>query len=533
MRAQGLSEKFAEAERIKTIAVQEAAFYRAKLAAYESKSLPDLSHLDKERSLGLERQLTAAKIDRQTLQRKVNDLTEALQTQAQLKEQVDEQRSTSTRRADNVERLYSELASAHSELQEKHDTVSGSLRDHANRLTSLNSLAQQHEAEKSSSQSQIATLTESRDQHVRTLEQMKATLIATASRSEEVDAQLRQARERITQLEADQDELRNEVRTKSHEAETAATRLTETEDAWAKTREEADALRALTTDGLGRLLDFHNDLKADEERVVQPHLDKIVALEQESSKLRRLLKEFEEKNTETQEEIEGHRRKHREATAEHLALLSQLAGMRSQLADHIARSSEAQKALAERDVHLNETSRAAATAELQLVTLRNYLAENRIPVDIEELLTGHVKGQPGVNVFQLQNLEDQLEDKSRQLEDSERALRAAEAGRRVAEDKLQEISGGSSRSQSPLASAIARAEAAEKQVVEAEQAHKERLQQMEADYQTAVHYVKYVDYSFPLLYFTDNLLAKPRKCAASYARSKLDRRPSTKLCRPS
>jgi len=40
-----------------------------------------------------------------------------------------------------------------------------------------------------------------------------------------------------------------------------------------------------------------------------------------------------------------------------------------------------------------------------------------------------------------------------------------------------------------LASAIARAEAAERQLAEAGQAHRERLQQMEADYHTAVHYV--------------------------------------------
>lgn len=491
-----MSEKFAEAERIKSNAIQEAAFSRAKLAAYESRSLGDLSSLDKERSLNLERQLSGAQNDRQALQRQVNDLTEALQTQIQLKEQVDEQRNASTQRADNLERLYSELVRTHSELQKKHEFVSGSLRDHSSRLASLSSLTQQHEAERSGSQSQITTLTESRDQHIRALEQMKVALAAAASRGEEVDGQLRQARERITQLEADQDELRNEVRSKSHEAEVASARLLETEDAWAKTREEADALRALTTGSLGQLLDFHRDMKADEERTIQPYLDKIAALEQEASKLRRLFKEFEQKNTESQEEIEEDRRKHREATTEHLALLSQLAGVRSQLADQIARSGGIQKALAERDDQLSEASRAVAAVELQLATLRNYLAENRITVDIEELLVGRARNQSVLSAFQLRNLEDQLENKSRRLEDSERALRAAEAGRRIAEDRLQEISGGSSRSQSPLASAIARAEAAEKQLAEAEQAHKERLQQMEADYQTAVHYVKYVECTF-------------------------------------
>jgi hypothetical protein len=54
--ARALSERFAEADRIKAGALQEAAFYRAKLAAYEAGAAGDVARLERDRTAALERQ---------------------------------------------------------------------------------------------------------------------------------------------------------------------------------------------------------------------------------------------------------------------------------------------------------------------------------------------------------------------------------------------------------------------------------------------------------------------------------------------
>jgi len=59
-------------------------------------------------------------------------------------------------------------------------------------------------------------------------------------------------------------ELRGEIESRTAEVESVRARLTDVENSWAKSREEADAFRALTTGSLGELLDSHRDLKTDE-----------------------------------------------------------------------------------------------------------------------------------------------------------------------------------------------------------------------------------------------------------------------------
>jgi chromosome segregation ATPase len=152
------------------------------------------------------------------------------------------------------------------DLEDRHASVEASLRDHANRLLSQTSVMEQREAEYLNIQSQLDELTQSRDQHVRALDQARTALQTASSRAQEVDGQHQRARERINQLEADLAELRGELEARTSEAESAKVRLADVENSWAKSREEADAFRALTTGSLGELLDSHRDLKTDEDR---------------------------------------------------------------------------------------------------------------------------------------------------------------------------------------------------------------------------------------------------------------------------
>jgi chromosome segregation ATPase len=479
--AQSLSERYAEAERIKNGALQEAIFYRAKLTALETRSTDAAARLERERSLSLEHQLVTASNDRQTLDRRLTDLADSLATTTRLREHAEEQATAAIKRAEQAEATLSNLSKSHGELEDQHVTVEASLREHARKVASLSSLLQQREAEHSRAQSQLENLSRSRDQQLRTFEQLQDALTSATNRSEEAESQLRQSRDRIAQLEADQVELRNEIESRQQEAEAATARVADAENGWAKSREEADGLRALATGGLGELLDLHREAKANEERSMGGQGEKLAALEDEIANLKQLLKDSDAQITSAHSDLASHRRRLQEMTSDRAIMKSQLAGARSQLAEHISSSAQFRRDLADCETRLQDALRGTSDAELRLHALRNHLAENDISVDIEELIASSPSGdstnstQPSAS--RVRELEVALASKTRQLENLERRqqMEGPEARSRLAQD---------------ISDALSRAEAAERQLIEATTAHKEQMARMEDDYKTAVHYVK-------------------------------------------
>jgi hypothetical protein len=75
------------------------------------------------------------------------------------------------------------------------------------------------------------------------------------------------------------------------ELEAVHLRLTNAENAWTKSQEEADAFCALTTTSLGELLDTHRELKTDEDRFTRGHAERVQAVKAEVASLRVKLKD--------------------------------------------------------------------------------------------------------------------------------------------------------------------------------------------------------------------------------------------------
>ena len=69
--------------------MQEAAFYRAKLAAMESSSDGDVARIERDRTVDLERQLAAALAGQTERDRKIQELNDAVSLQTTLLEQAE------------------------------------------------------------------------------------------------------------------------------------------------------------------------------------------------------------------------------------------------------------------------------------------------------------------------------------------------------------------------------------------------------------------------------------------------------------
>lgn len=491
--AKHTSERVADAERVKASAIQEAAHYRAKLAAFESSDESEVLRLERERIANLERNVTSLMSERWNQDRKINELNDSLSLQTTLCEQAETRAQDATKRADMVDESHERTLLRYGDLQERHDALEMQLRDHSERLLSQTSLLEQREAEESNLTAQVEELTRSRDQHVRALEQARNALQAASSRADEVEAQHQRAREQIVALETDVADLRAEVESRTAEADSARARLTDVENSWAKSREEADAFRALTTGSLGELLDSHRDLKTDEDRLARGHAEKVQALEAETASLRKMLKDAAQRVEDTQNQVVQERRRVRENETEQTFLRSQIVGFRAQLSKAAADTGRLHKDLAERESDLQEKTKQAAEANVRLRMLHEYLSENGIGIDEDDI---RPKANGSTSPMAITELENQLAERTRLHENAERELAQVLRRKRDAEAQVNLLSTQLDRersTRSPGAAdedAEARVNEAEAKLEEAERTFKSRMQQMEEDYQLAVHYVK-------------------------------------------
>ncbi|TFK77279.1 hypothetical protein BDN72DRAFT_953734 [Pluteus cervinus] len=491
--ARHASDRIADAERMKNSATQETAYYRAKLAALESNSESETGRMDRERAADLERHMSDLMNQRWAQDRKINELTDSLALQTTLYEQAEARAEEASKRAETME----QSIQRQSDLQAKHDSLEVQLRDHKEQLISHLSLLEQREAEELTLRAQIEELEHSKDRHIRALEQARSALQAASARAEEVDGQCQRARERINTLERDVVDLRSEVEARTVEVEYARTQLTDVENSWAKSREEADAFRALTTSSLGELLDSHRDLKADEDRLTRGHGEKIQALETESESLKKLLKESTQRLEEAQSKLVEERRKVQDFESGHSTLRSQILGLRTQLANAVTDAGQLRRDLSGKDNSILDKTKDLADANVKLAMLRNYLAEHGVEMDDETLHSSSTSRANGSSASPtiIAELENKLAERARLHETAERELAQALRRKREVEAQVTQLQSQldqvrSSKGSSSSVDESARVAEVERKLEETERGYKTRMQQMEEDYQLAVHYVK-------------------------------------------
>ncbi|OCH94736.1 hypothetical protein OBBRIDRAFT_747046 [Obba rivulosa] len=495
--AKEASARIGEAERLRTSAVQEAAYYRAKVAALEASNGGESTKLERQRIADLERQLSAVMAREVEKDNKIKELSDALALQTTLLEQAEARADDSAKRADLASQSHERIMETYKALQEEHDTLQVRSKGQAEKLVSQTSLVEQREADHLRHLSQVEELLLSREQHIRALEQARMAVETASARSEEVDAQYQRAREQINQLEADLAELRGELEARTTEVESARIRIADLENSWAKSREEADAFRALTTGSLGDLLDSHRELKGDEDRFAHGHAEKIVALQREASSLRELLQDASRRSDQAQSDLAQELEKTRGFETEIGSLRSQIVGLRTQLSHALADSGRLRKDLIAKESDLQSQSRELSSIESRLYALRKVLAEHGIVAENGALSSP--SQSPAGSSSRIADLEDRLGKQARLQERAERELQTVLREKQDAEAQVDTLSAQLDRlraSRSPERlngsdyGAEARAMEAERKLEEMEASYKARLQQLEEDYQLAVHYVK-------------------------------------------
>ncbi|WVQ96869.1 hypothetical protein IAU59_003976 [Kwoniella sp. CBS 9459] len=489
------SERAMEAERLRRGALQEAAFYRAKIATLESNSPIELSRIEKERIIELEKQLTALTTSHVVSRKQLEIAQEAAENARSLHSSSTEREAETLKRAEEAEEAHREAVEEIEQLHQKATSTEQNLREHTERLITLSSTVQQREAERDQLQNQLDEAITARDENIGLIEQAQAAISAAGLRTSEMEALYAKANGRVSTLEEELAEVKAELETKTRDAELAEEKFREVENAWTQSREEADSLRAVTTSRLGEILDSHKEMRADESRHTRGYQDQFRALEEEGKSLRKMLNEAGQRVDAAEMGVSHHRSKARELEVKVQSLRAELRTSRTKLLSAQAEVTKYKDVQASRDGEIKEKEMALTDLETRCTVLRNLLADHGIAVADSDLDNAEAPST--------RELETQLRDRGRAQEAAQREIEDLRMRCEEAEDKVESLgrlverikdarspTASSMRSPTPTGDADRRVGELEKRLVDMEKEHREKVKAVESDYQTAVRYVK-------------------------------------------
>jgi chromosome segregation ATPase len=107
-----------------------------------------------------------------------------------------------TKRGDKLKEEHSKTVELYNDLVDKHEAMEVKYRDAQDKLVSQSSLLEQKEADELTLRAQVEDLVQSKEQHIRALDQARIALQAASARATEVDMHYERAQERIKRLDA-------------------------------------------------------------------------------------------------------------------------------------------------------------------------------------------------------------------------------------------------------------------------------------------------------------------------------------------
>lgn len=484
-----------EADHLRRGALQETAFYRAKIAALETNSLLDLKRVEKERINELEKQINILANENAQMSKELEWEKEGREQANCLHSSATQREAETLRRAEEAEEAQKEALEELERLRGHFLTYEQGAREHSEQLITLSSRVQQREAERDQLRSQLDEAIATRDQNIQLVSEVQAAITSAGLMASEMEAMYTKESVKVQQLEEELAECRAELESRTRNAELATEKLKEIENAYAKSREEADALRAVTTSRLGEILDSHKEMRADETRAARGHQEQLQALEEEGKSLRKMLKEAGQRVDAAESGVNQHRTKMRDVESKVQTLRGELRTSQTKLLSAQAEVARYKQLHSTRDEELKEKEIAMTEVETRCAMLRNLLADHGIAVNDSDL--------EDIKAPSTRELEGKLREQTRVSEAAQREIQDLRTRCEEAEVKVESLgklverikgarspTSASMRSPTPTGGEITRVSELEKKLIDMEKEHRDKVAGLETDYQTAVRYVK-------------------------------------------
>jgi chromosome segregation ATPase len=182
-------------------------------------------------------------------------------------------------------------------------------------------------------------------------------------------------------------------------------------------------------------------MKTDEDRFLRGYSEKLQAVEAEIENLRVQLREANAKADEAQSKLEEETKKTLAQQTEQLALQAQIISLRGQLSGALADAGKLRQELSDRDASLLQKDKEATGASMKLSMLRNYLGENGIVVEEDDLRSSsRSDSRTGITSSSTTaDLESRLAERTRMHENTQRELAQSLQRTRDAETHVSEL----------------------------------------------------------------------------------------------
>lgn len=496
-------ERVAAQERARVAALQEAAFYRAKLAANESGLTDERARLDRQRIMQLEKLVGHITREHGELERKVSMLVDQTKLEARLRQLAEDRLSETTKRALSAEESQLKVYEEYSALQKHTYETEAMLRDHAAQISTLTSRLAAQQVERDTLDERLSSATRTIDTNRSMLTQFQEALAAAHARVSDHERQHSEQQrqhdaqtQQILQLRNDLQAKTAELEMKSEQLEQQSSSVTELESMVQTLQREAQKHREAATGGLAQLLAMQqhqhaagglHDASADGTRETNvSHQSHVQALQDETQALRQLHEESRASLASMATTLQQATDRSTQLQRTNNKLFAEITSQRKQLASALHELStlrdKSHASRAEDEQH----SRALEAAQIRNQALKQMLHEHKVDVPDDDTLA-RPEFMQSRRVLELQ----------RELDAQKRAAELNAMDLQRAQDQLHHMNqewevrlrqGASSRQE--LESLRLRAEQAERRLIEATEEHESRTSQLENDYLTAVQFVR-------------------------------------------
>ncbi|KAF9341877.1 Negative regulator of mitotic exit [Linnemannia elongata] len=393
--AQSASLKIKEAERIRTGALQEAAYLKAKiLSMSNAQQDPNaLARVEMERAADLEKRLTSALNELETLESQYTKVQETLEQERASRLSAEERSNGSALLAEQAQSAHTRALSELSSLHARAAKAESESREYAAQLAEVQAGFSGHQSQSSGLLQKVTSLKQQVEQHEKALERTQMAYSAANERAIRAETQSEDASSKVEKLESLRFQLSSDVGRYKGEAERLQAKVEELEIRCQVSKDEVVTLRKVVEDGLGSFNPRVNQRSAERKHdsiAILNTVSRVSELEHELGSLKRLHAASQDAASKSASELAENMMELSRLEQSSMQARAETISLQKMLSQEREASSELRSELTRTEAELESKIKELEAHEVQLGLLKDVMQEKGI---IAEDVVNHARAR--------------------------------------------------------------------------------------------------------------------------------------------
>ncbi|KAK3846318.1 MAG: hypothetical protein J3R72DRAFT_363616, partial [Linnemannia gamsii] len=420
--AQSASLKIKEAERIRTGALQEAAYLKAKiLSMSNAQQDPDaLARVEMERAADLEKRLTSALNELEALESQYAKVQETMELEKASRLSAEERSNGSALLAEQAQAAHTRALSELSTLHNRAAKAESESREYAAELAEVQAGFSGHQSQSSGLLQKVTSLKQQVEQHEKALERTQMAYSAANERALRAETQSEVASSKVEKLESVRFQLSSDVNRYKSEAERLHSKVEELETKYQVSKDELITLRKLVEDGLGAFNPRGNQRTAERKHdsiAILSTVSRVSELEHELGSLKRLHAASQNSASKSASELADNMMELSRLEQTSMQARAETISLQKMLSQEREASAELRSELTRAEFELEIKVKELEAHEVQLGLLKNVMQEKGI---IAEDVVNHARAR-GTGEYAA-SLEEKVREAEERIETLEQDL---------------------------------------------------------------------------------------------------------------